>query len=59
MKYEVAVVFRGQDNFIVEADSPEEARAKAKARFLAGDQPDELGNEWQEVERVGPAITTG
>lgn len=51
-KYCVPIIFRGQDNFIVEAQSPEEATIMAERRFNNGDQPDEFGDEWQEIERV-------
>jgi hypothetical protein len=53
MQYCVPVVYRGQDNFIVEADSPEEAKTKAEAAFKNGDEPDVCGNEWEEVEKIG------
>lgn len=51
--YEVPIVFRGQDNFLVKADTPEQAADLAWLRFKNGDAPDELGNEWQEPEYVG------
>jgi hypothetical protein len=53
MMYEVPIVYRGQSNYIVEADSPEEAERIAKNRYHAADPPDELGNEWEEIERIG------
>ena len=53
MKYEVPVLYRGQCNFIVEADSPTEAQEVAGARFKDGIAPDVLGNEWEEVDRIG------
>jgi hypothetical protein len=53
MKYEVPVVYRGQCNFIVEANSPQEAQELAAARFKTGEAPAELGNEWEEVDRLG------
>jgi hypothetical protein len=54
--YEVPIVYRGQSNFIVEANSVEEAREKATDRFINDDTPDILGNEWEVIDRVG-AIT--
>lgn len=53
MKYEVPVLYRGQCSFIVEAGSPTEAREVADARFKGGIAPDVLGNEWEEVDRIG------
>ena len=53
MKFCVPIIYRGQSNFIVEADTPEEAEAKARTRYDNGDVGDELGNEWEEVERIG------
>lgn len=50
MKYYVPI---GQDNFIIEVESQEQAIELAKSRFNDGDSPDELGNEWQEIVRVG------
>ena len=52
-RYVVPVVYRGMDNFIVEADSPAEAKELAEARFNDGEPADEFGNEWEEIERVG------
>ena len=52
MRYEVPIIYRGQASFIVEADSPTEAERKAVSRFNDGDQPHELGNEWESIERV-------
>ena len=51
--YEVPVIYRGQCNFIVTAESPEQAAELAEARFKGGMEPDLLGNEWEEIERVG------
>lgn len=53
MKYEVPIVYRGQSNFIVEASSAEEAERIARERFELDAPADILGNEWEEVERVG------
>ncbi len=53
MKYLVPVCFRGLDNFLVEADSTQLAKAAAELAFKDGDEPVICGNEWQEVETVG------
>lgn len=55
-RYEVPVLFSGQCNFIIEAKTPAEARAKAELRFKDGDEPDELGNEWHSFDRTGEVI---
>ena len=52
-KYCVPVIFKGQDNFVVLADSPEEARDKAEQAFKGGLPPTVCGNEWQEFEQTG------
>lgn len=54
--FEVAVVYKGQCNFIVEAASEEEAEQIAREKFYNGDRPDDLGNEWEEIDRIGDAI---
>lgn len=51
--YAVPIVYRGQDNFVVEADTPEQAKELASAKFSDGEPADEMGNEWEEIERVG------
>ena len=53
MKYAVPVLYRGQCNFLVEADTPEKAEEIAEQKFKNGDKQDTLGNEWEEVERTG------
>jgi hypothetical protein len=55
-KYEVPIVYRGQCNFIVEADGPSEAISKAIEMFNAGEQPVELGNEWEIFDRAGAPL---
>ena len=50
------MLYRGQCSFIVEADSPAEAKKVAAARFKDGVEPDVLGNESEEVERIGEPI---
>ena len=53
MRYYVPIVARRQLNYIVEAQNEDEARQAAIHRFDAGVIPDECGNEWEEIERVG------
>jgi hypothetical protein len=53
MKYEVPIIYTGLANFIVEADSPEEAKEKAKLKFNGGEPEDTLGNEWEEFDHFG------
>jgi len=55
--YIVPIIFKGQDNFIVEAGSLREAEDKARSRFNDGDSPDKCGNEWQEIDRIGTIET--
>ena len=56
MRYEVPVVYRGQCSYIIEADSPAEAKKVAEAQFKDGVEPDVLGNESEEVDRIGEPI---
>ena len=51
--YEVPMIYRGLANFIVSAETQEEAEKIARSKFTNGDQPDMLGNEAEEIERVG------
>ena len=53
MRYYVPMVLRRQLNYIVEAQNEDEARQVAMQQFDAGVIPDECGNEWEEIERVG------
>jgi len=52
-KYCVSVYFSGMDNFIVEADDPEQAKEKAEEAFRDGQPPDVCGNEWQQIDDCG------
>jgi hypothetical protein len=52
-KYCVPIVYTGLSNFIVETSSEEEAIEKARQQFAEGDVPDLLGNEYEDIERVG------
>lgn len=53
MRFYVPIVARRQVNYIVEARTQDEARQAAIDRFNAGSIPDECGNEWEEIERIG------
>lgn len=52
MNYEVNVVYKGQINYLVEADSPEEAEEMALERWHNGDRGETLGTEWQSCEKT-------
>lgn len=56
MKYEVAIVYRGQCTFIVEADDPDAACAAARGRWEDGETADNLGADWEEVERIAADV---
>jgi hypothetical protein len=51
-KYEVCVLYSGQNNYIVEANSAEEAEEVARCRYGAGDNGESLGTEYEEIDRV-------
>ncbi len=51
--YEVPVIYRGQCNYLVTAESPERAAELAEVCFKKGEEADVLGNEWEEIERIG------
>jgi len=53
VKYEVPIVYRGQCNYVVEADDAEQAEAKARLAYGNGEAATPLGNEWEEIERIG------
>lgn len=53
MRYEVPIVYRGQSNYIVWADTKEEAERIARAMFNNNEPPTTLANEWETIERVG------
>lgn len=58
-KFNVPIVYRGISNYIVEADTPEKAREEAIRQFNDGEVTLYLlGNEWEEIERVGEAEPT-
>ncbi len=54
--YEVPIVYRGQCNFLIEASSEEEAKKIAERKFNNGDRPDDLGNEWEKIDRMGEVL---
>lgn len=51
-KFEVAIVYRGQTNYIVDAPDQETAEQMAEQRYQEYEAPDLLGNEWEEVEKI-------
>jgi hypothetical protein len=53
MKYEVPVVYKGMLSYIVEANSPEEAQVAAEKAWCCGNNPTDVGTEWEEIERIG------
>lgn len=55
-KYEVPIIYHGLSNFIVEADGPSEAIAKAIEMFNNGEEPAMLGNEWEIFDRAQDAM---
>ena len=50
--FEVPIIYSGQCNFVVKADNDVDARIKAELLFNDGKRPDELGNEWEKIDRV-------
>jgi len=52
MQYEVPVIYKGQCTFIVDADTPDEAKAKAEFKFKNGDGVSEMGNEWETIDTI-------
>jgi hypothetical protein len=55
-KYCVPIVYRGLSNFIVEAESFEQAKVMAREAFAHGKntaQEVPLGNEWEQIEKIG------
>ena len=52
MKYEVPILYRGQANYIVEAETPDQAQKKAMKAFNNGDDADWLGNDMKAIEKV-------
>lgn len=52
-KWEVQILYSGMVNYVVEADDPEDAAARARANYRAGFTPTNLGNEWEKFESFG------
>lgn len=53
MKFIVPIHYAGICNFVVEAKNSEEAKEFAKNRFYLGEVPELLGNEAEEIVKVG------
>lgn len=51
--FEVPIVYRGQCNFLVQADDANQAQGIAEAKWHNGEMPEDLGNEWETIERFG------
>ncbi len=52
MKFEVSILYRGQDTYIVEADNIEEAEAKAREMFYDC-APASLGpSDFEKIEKI-------
>jgi hypothetical protein len=54
--WEVPIVYRGQVNYLIPAPTAESAREIAERRFKNGAVRDVLGNEWEEIERIGTVL---
>lgn len=52
MKWCVLVSYRGTSNFVVEAESAEDAEAAARKAYADGETPPLLGNEHEEIESI-------
>lgn len=52
-KYEVPVIYRGQINYIVKANSKEEAEEIARVLYRGDTPGDTLGNEWEVIDKLG------
>ena len=51
--YEVPIVYRGQQTLFVVADNEEAAVARARDYWANGKVAPVLGNEGEEIERIG------
>lgn len=54
MKFHVGIIHRSLSNFIVEAETAQEAKEKARELFFNGASETFLGNEFDEIESVSP-----
>lgn len=56
MTYEISIVYHGANHYLVEADTPEAAERVALQRYYEGDNGEQTGAEWEEIEhfRVEP-----
>jgi hypothetical protein len=54
--WEVPIVYRGQVNYLIPAPTAESAREIAERCFKGGIAGDALGNEWEEIERIGTIL---
>jgi hypothetical protein len=52
-KFVVPIIYEGMSNFIVEAETKEEAEEAARTAFREGAEPDKLCNEWEHIRKTG------
>lgn len=50
--YEVCIIYKGQRNYIVQAVDEDKANVLAMNRYHAGDNGDDTGSEYEEVENI-------
>jgi hypothetical protein len=51
-KYEVVIVYKGQESYIVEASNNEEAVTIACQKYRNGEKGDSVGTEYEEIENI-------
>ena len=47
--FEVPIVYRGQNNYIVEAETAEDAQQITEARYYNGDDGEQTQGEWMDL----------
>ena len=52
-KYIVPVIYLGLNNYVVEAESPEEAVKKAKIMYQEDEPPAAFVHDWEEIDHIG------
>jgi hypothetical protein len=50
--WEVPIIYRGQLNYLVEAEDSVRAAEIARQQYHEGTAPTILGNEWEEIDHV-------
>jgi len=51
-RYEVSIVYKGQRNYVVEADDEDDAADKGLDRYKAREKGEETGAGWEAAENV-------